>query len=552
MHSALWYLLWIEFRSSLRSMLGLRRNLKRLGLLLMMMLFFGFFVFSQMSSATNMSAAGRFGPGMPFWALVYLIATWLTASIDRGLVMRPAEIHFVVGGPFPSRDVITLNLVRLVYRAAISALFLGVVGYAYTRSFPASLVGLWLLISVSMLVGMVVSLSARRVHGPWIHSARRLITVATLSVLLLLVYQALEIVRDEQQAVTVSAVAGAAQRTEVGKWLIAPVGWMFAPITNANFWPETAVMLPARLLVISTLIAMVYLLGTDYQEATTARTDLSIARRQASARSGGSEGSAWTRRLSLPIPFRLAGVGTIAWMQMQHSIRILPRYVIFTIAIVGLVLVIPMMVDRQRLLGVNGILWMVGLNSYADFILLLQLPVGFLGPIAQREMLKSLPLPTWAIVLGQLAGPVIPLALLHITILLLFLFLLPDSSWQILMTGLAMIPVAWMLVVNINLLGVWNIVKPRALQQRDALAGGRAMLSVWLYFMLLTPAIMAGAVGGALTRQIIDNEIAAYLMGGALGVSLASLMYVALLAVTFSRWQPSAAEYSDDEVEHDN
>jgi hypothetical protein len=35
--------------------------------------------------------------------------------------MRPAEIHFVAGGPFPDHDVITLNLIRVAFRALISA-----------------------------------------------------------------------------------------------------------------------------------------------------------------------------------------------------------------------------------------------------------------------------------------------------------------------------------------------------------------------------------------------------------------------------------------------
>ncbi|MCA9158334.1 MAG: hypothetical protein KDA72_08410, partial [Planctomycetales bacterium] len=123
MHRALWQLLWFDLRGSLRGVLGLRRNWRQLFLLLLMLVFVGSILFARAVGGSSQGAE-RFGNAMPFWALVYLLATWLTASADRGLVMRPAEIHFIVGGPFPNRDVITLNLVRLAFRALISAIVL--------------------------------------------------------------------------------------------------------------------------------------------------------------------------------------------------------------------------------------------------------------------------------------------------------------------------------------------------------------------------------------------------------------------------------------------
>ena len=299
------------------------------------------------------------------------------------------------------------------------------------------------------------------------------------------------------------------------------------------------------------LVALVYLLGGDYLEASTARTDLSVARRQSSLRSGITGSSGWTRRIALPQFARLFGIGPIAWMQMVHSIRILPRFLVFTVAIVCVVIVIPMTVDHQQLQGWSGVLWMFGLNSYADFLLLLQLPVGFLGPPAQRAMLKSLPIANWAIVLGQLAGPFIPLALMHLLVMVLFLFLLPSSAIAVLQTSLALIPVGWVLTANINLLGAWNIIKPRALQQRDALAAGRAMASVWIFFMMLLPAIFGGTAGATLAISVVGPTLSSYLFGASAGVLVTSLLYVWLLTYSFARWQPTAAELGAEEKEHD-
>jgi len=554
MHAALWKLLWFDIRGSFRGLHQVRRSWRKLLLLLFMLIFVGIFVASQAfnGSQGNLSESGvggRFGSAMPFWAALYLITTWLTSSADRGLVMRPAEIHFIVAGPFPNRDIITLNLVRLAYRAAISAIVLALLGMAFMRSFPSALIGLWLLISVSLLVGMIVSLSSRRLHSPVIHRIRRFGTVVALAMLVTMIMQSMQLIRGSEEAVTVPKIAAASLQTPIGQFVLPPIAWMFAPLTNNDFWPSTALMLPARFFVIAVLVGLIYFLGGDYLEASTARTDLSVARRQSSLRSGSASSNGWTRRLTLPQFARLFGIGPIAWMQMLHSIRILPRFLVFTVAIVSVVIVIPMTVDSQQLQGWSGVLWMFGLNAYADFLLLLQLPVGFLGPPAQRAMLKSLPITNWAIVIGQLAGPFIPLALMHLLVLVLFLFLLPGSAFEVLQTSLALIPVGWVLTANINLLGAWNIIKPRALQQRDALAAGRAMASVWIFFMMLLPAIIGGTAGAVLAISLLGPTLTSYLFGASAGVMLTSLLYVWLLAYSFARWQPSPSELGAEEKE---
>ncbi len=557
MHAALWKLLWFDIRGSFRGLLQVRRSWRKMLLLLLMFVFVGLFIASQVfgGSQGNLSesgAGGRFGSAMPFWAALYLITTWLTSSADRGLVMRPAEIHFIVAGPFPNRDIITLNLVRLAYRGAISAIVLALLGMAFMRSFPSALIGLWLLISVSLLVGMIVSLSSRCIHSPIIHRVRRFATVIALGTLVMMIMQSMQLIRGSDEAVTVPKIAAASFQTPVGQIVLPPMAWMFAPLTNNEFWPTTVFMLPARFLVVALLVGLIYFLGGDYLEASTTRTDLSIERRKSSLRSGSSNSSGWTRRLTLPQFARLFGIGPIAWMQMLHSIRILPRFLVFTVAIVSVVIVIPMTVDSQQLQGWSGVLWMFGLNAYADFLLLLQLPVGFLGPPAQRAMLKSLPVSNWAIVIGQLAGPLIPLALMHLLVLVLFLFLLPDSALAVFQTSLALIPVGWVLTANINLLGAWNIIKPRALQQRDALAAGRAMASVWIFFMMLVPAIVGGTTSAILAIGLFGPTLTSYLFGASAGVMLTSVLYVWLLAYSFARWQPSPAELGAEEKEHDS
>ncbi len=553
MHRALWQLLWFDLRGSLRGVLNLHKNWRQLVLALLMLVFVGFILFARASHGTSPDSE-RFGNAMPFWALIYLLATWLTASADRGLVMRPAEIHFVVGGPFPNRDVISLSLVRLAFRALVSAMVLALVAAAYVHSYWSALIGMWLLIAVSLLVGMIASLSARHAHGRVVVIGRRMLMIAVLLGLFGLVTQAMRSVQLQGFQPQVSLVAAAALETPVGRVLLPPLAWMFAPLAAGSLLSDALRMLPLRLLVIAAMAGLVYVLGGEYAETSTGRTDASIARRQNALRSGISGGpinGSWTRRLSLPQLPRLGGIGCVAWMQILHSLRILPRYLAFTTAIVGVVLVIPLLVDSAHLTGSRVIGWMVGLNVYADFLLLLQLPVGFLGPVSQREMLKSLPIPAWRVALGQLAGPIVPLGLLHVLVTGLFLYLTPNSREHVLQTALALIPMGLVLVANINLLGSWNIIRPRALQQRDALAAGRAMASVWIFMAMLLPAVALASAGAVLAQLTLGEGMTSSLIGVGLGTLISSSFYIVLLARSFTRWQPAAGAGGMEEVEFD-
>lgn len=544
MHKALWLLLWLDVRSGARGLFRGKRSWRKIGLVLLLLLFVGLIAASQIASVSLSQSGGeaiqslRFGAAMPFWALLYLLATWLTAAADRGLVMRPAEIHFLVAGPFTTREVLTLNLVRLGYRALISALFLTIVGWAYMPNFWAGLVGIWLVLCVSLLVGMIASLAARNALPQLVRAARWGISAAAIAVLAVMVSQAVRILNAEGGEFAFSRVAAAAGQTPLGRIVLPPVQWMFAPLQERTFWPVVPIQLLVRLPVIAALVLVVFALGGAFGEAATERTDRALARRQASLRSGTSVNGSWFRRLAIPELGRWGGVGSVAWMEMTQALRLLPRFILYTGAIVTVILVLPLVVSGDRLEGLAGLGWLAGLTGYADFLMLLQLPVGFLGPQSQRVTLKLLPLPTWRIVFGALAGPMLPLLLTHLLTAALFGYLLHDQRLNVLWVSLAMVPVAFVLTATINLLGLWNIIKPRALQQRDALAAGRAMLSVWLFTFMLVPTIVLAGLGGSISVAIFGGSLMGYLGGATLGVCLSGAGLVVALAYFFDRWQP--------------
>ncbi|MFO1065899.1 MAG: putative ABC exporter domain-containing protein [Pirellulales bacterium] len=557
MHPALWFLLRLDARSGLRNLVRGKSTWRRIVLALFVLIFIGMIIGGQAISLSAARAGGqelqsvRFGSAMPFWALLYLLVTWLTAAADRGLVMRPAEVHFLIGGPFTARDIITLNLIRLAYRALISSIVLAGVGWAYMPNLPAGITGIWMLLSFSLLVGIFASLSARQALPRIVKFMRRAFSVLALAALFAMVGQALRDVGAGSEPITFSKVAAAASETSVGEIVLPPVRWLFAPLQERTFWPVVPLEVLMRAPIYLLLILAIYFVGGAFGEAAVERTDQAVARRQANLRSGAGGSSRLLRRFTLPEFGRWGGIGSVAWLEMLQSFRMLPRFMLYTSAIVGVVLVAPMAVNRERISGMAGLGWMAGLVSYADFLLLLQLPVAFLGPPAHRETFKQLPLPSWRIVVGLSAGPMLPLMVNHLAVTAMFLLLLKDQTTDVLLTAAALLPVGYILALTINLLGLWNIIKPRALQQRDALAAGRAMLSVWLFSVMLVPTLILGGLGALLARLCFGSTYRIWLVGGSVGVIVSCMIFIFLLARGFDRWQPQAGQVGDEEQEYD-
>ena len=559
MHRSLWLLLWLDMRSGVRSLFRGKRSWRKLGMLLMVLLFVGMIAMGQWANVRMATEGGqssdfvnlqrmRFGQAMPFWALVYLLAAWLTAAADRGLVMRPAEIHFLVAGPFSTHEILTLNLVRLAYRALISSVVLTAVGFAYMPNVLSGFVGIWMVLTVSLLVGMIVSLAARNALPGMVRVARKVISALALVVLVIIVVQSVRALNDRGENIDFSKVAAQASQTDMGKIVLPPVAWLFAPLQQTTFWPTVPLQFLVRVPALAALVLLMYALGGAFGEAATERTDRALARRQAALRSGTAVQSGWVRRLAIPMLGRWGGVGSVAWLEMTQSLRLLPRFMLYTAAIVTLILVLPLVMQGQRMEGWSGLVWLAGLTTYADFLMLLQLPVGFLGPASHRMMFKQLPLPAWRIALGALAGPLLPVMVTHAMTSALFLILLREQTLNVIVVCLTLIPAAFVLAATINLLGLWNIIKPRALQQRDALAAGRAMLSVWLFGALTVPSAVLAMVGAVLCGLVFPS-LMGYLAGAAAGLIVSSAVLVWLLAIFFDRWHPEAGISDEEEKE---
>jgi hypothetical protein len=383
---------------------------------------------------------------------------------------------------------------------------------------------------------MIVSLMARSVHGEAPKTIRRVLTVVVVALILLQISQSVQLLQQKGLALQISQIAAMAPNTMVGQYVLPPVEWLFRPMASKDFISESVPLLIVRLPILLLLIGTVYLLGADFGEASAARTDQAILRRESAMRSGSAAGtSKLARRLVLPAPrWRFGGIAAIGWWQTVNLLRILPRYLAFTAVVLGIMIVLPAMVDKRSMSGINGVAWLSGLSLYGDFLLL--------------------PIANWRIVVGQLVGPFVPVLVIHSMTTFVFAVAFPIPWLYLLCTVVALLPAALVIAANLNTLGIWGVIQPRALQQRDILAAGRAMASVWLFGIMLLPAIFLAVSFGMIAEIVLGRwlpEWCGLILGCGLGCLIASAGYIYLIARTFDRWQPSMADRGDQEREHD-
>jgi hypothetical protein len=76
------------------------------------------------------------------------------------------------------------------------------------------------------------------------------------------------------------------------------------------------------------------------------------------------------------------------------------------------------------------------------------------------------------------------------------------------------------------------------------------MASVWVFSVMLIPAVVLGTLGAWFVAWVFSPSILAYLFGASLGVALSCVLYVLLLARSFHNWHPSTSEGGKEEIEY--
>jgi hypothetical protein len=543
MPRALWLLLWLRFTGWFRR-LGRSAGSVRGLLLFIVGLFFFACVFLQPlitylagvprpEGDASLEHTRRFGP---LGLFAYCAMTLLFSTGERAISFSPAEVNFLFPGPFSRRQLLAYKLASSVLGCMVTALFVTAVTLSRGVWPPAAYVGLVLTFLFLYLIGMVMGLVINAL-GARAYSRRRQLVLAGFAVLVLAALLPLgrDLIRLSPREL-LEFVEG----SPVVRAVLAPLAWFVDTVTAQSL--EDLLAYGVRgLAVNAVLVALVFLLDADYLEASAAASERVYARIQRMRRGGASAG--WytpgkAGRLSLPSLPWWGGVGPVAWRQLTSAVRSLRGLTIFLAIIGGALLIVPVVVmvgsDRSSQPAVRVIL-AVTLGVLSLISLPATLTFDFRGDVDRIDVLKTLPIAPWRIVLGQLAASVLLLGLIQLAGL---------AGIQVLWGGmenvlLGAVFLCWpanFLTLGIdNLLFLWFPTRQVVATPGDFQMMGRQMVLMLTKFLALGTAFgtaaLAGLPVGFLTGSVLAGVAAAsvVLVGCAGGL-------VPLLALAFEQF----------------
>lgn len=349
---------------------------------------------------------------------LYILANWIFAGDRASLTFSEAEIAFLLPAPASRSSLLNFRLLRTQPRLILSALFFNLftgrnhsILEWFTHGFT-----LWLIFCLLFLHGIGASFAIQRLTERGLAGWRRRLLVLSVAAgfagaIAWWIHSAAEAgplrsFDDVQDWLRGLFAAGPAP------WLLAPFRWIVHP-WFARTLPDFLIALGPALLVLAAHYAWVVRADVSFEEASI-EASRKAAATLAAVRSGNLQ------QLHPPKiqrdPFRLAPVGfppiALLWKNLIAAGQLYTSRV-WIYAILGIVVfAATSSLSRSPSDGFQNIRVMI--CGMAVMFLLVSLFTGaqmvrqdFRSDLQQMDMLKTLPLPPWQVVLGQLLAPIV-------------------------------------------------------------------------------------------------------------------------------------------------
>jgi hypothetical protein len=407
MNGALWLLIGLQLRGWLRYLLRSLRTLKGAFLALVGLSVFLPWLLAVILSPTRGDAwLGRdLRDAGPALLLLYCVMNVLFSTGERAIYFPPAEVNLLFPGPFGRRELLSYKIVSTLIVSLPTALFMTLALHGYSSWFAASFVGMLLIVLFMQLFSMTINLLAVSVGARLYTRGRKLVAMLALLLGVALLLHVGGSPRQWQPRELMEKMLDA----PAWKIVTAPLRSYFDVVAAERLWPDLVRPAALAALLNLVLVGVIFALDAQYLEAAASASARTYARMQRLRRGGMGSGEGLRRggkvRLTLPMLPSLGGVGPIAWRQLTTALRGADRLLLLLL-ILGVALAAPMLAnmrDEQE----NMLLVLAPVAVWLTLFLTTMLPFDFRGDIDRLALLKSLPLPTWRLTIGQLLAPVL-------------------------------------------------------------------------------------------------------------------------------------------------
>lgn len=465
----------------------------------------------------------------PLALLGMCVGVTVTSAGERAVYFTPDEVDFLFAGPFTRRELLGYKVLCSTLGAIFTALFISVFLLRAGTWWIAVYIGAFLALLFIQFLSMTFVLIRQIVTEHAYTRLRKLLLAAVVTLIAVGLWQALAVGAEQG----FMALLRQFRETWAGYCLLAPFDVFSRTITAETLFPGLAGWATLALSVDLALLVLVMRLDANYLEAAAAISQKIYSRTERAKRAGVVAASVSRRsaRWHMPSLPRIGGVGPIAWRQLTTAMRNArgPLFVLVIIAIgAG-----PAAMLLARGDDIPGpMVWtLIGLAAWMSLWFTMIVPFDFRGDLDRMDWLKMLPLRPMAIVLGQLAAPVLIFTALHILLFSGFAVLV--ESWRLVLFAASM----FILPYNFLHFGVDNLIfllfptRMGAVSPGDFQAFGRqmAVFLIKISSLLVCCGVAAGL--GFLAFWLVAKSWVVFTL-----VSWVALVLMAAAVVPYIAW----------------
>jgi hypothetical protein len=465
---------------------------------------------------------------LPLVLLGLVLMSMLGATRVEGIHFTAAEVDFLFSGPFTRRQLLVYKLSSGVFAALFTALFFSIMLMRFASLWIAVFLGFFLTMVFMHLLTTALVLAGQSLAERIYTRTRKAMMFIILGFAVLVAARLLPAFLDKGFQEAASGMRGSA----VWFWLTMPLEPFVRAISATRIFPDLIGWALAAAAVDLALLAVVILIDVNYLESSLVASQKRYAmlqRRRSTGRMVVKPHVAW-RAPHLPW---LGGAGPIAWRQLTTAIRSIHGMLIFFLIILC-VAAGPLLSKMQNSSEATGIL--VSQIGFFTILFTRMLAYDFRGDLDYMDWAKSLPLRPVAIVLGQLAAPVLFMTAIHV-VFLSAVAAFSQGSRLMLLAAMLFSP-----LLNFLLFGVDNLLfllfpfRAVATTPGDMQHIGRTMVEFMAKMAVLALGCGASAALGAIAYWISGGSWIAALVLSWLGLLACGCLIVPCIAWAFCKF----------------
>ncbi|MFK8115539.1 MAG: putative ABC exporter domain-containing protein [Rubripirellula sp.] len=430
---------------------------------------------------------------MPFF--LYGMATiGIVSNAGKAfLELKPAELQFVLAGPFTDRQILSYRLLTMAIGWMPMSLLFALLMMPYTSTFIGTCFGVGLSGSFVILLVIAIALATPKVP------------VAALTAVRVGLVLGLAALMSETLSASLGSDFSAVSQSLGSSQVTAACLIPFRPFANLMYGTvDASMMVNLGMSVLLVLVSLVvcYSLNAGFSELAADGVGRRI-RKLERMKGGNAVASNPTRaepRLAIPILGWWGGAGPIAWQQLTMSMRRLGRLVsiIFVVGMVAAMVAgyvhfsYPNALTRgQRLAAVPVAL---GAASYLGFLITMSIPLGFAMPPRSLSWFQLIPIRPLPLAAAMVLGSTASWIALRVAIFLPALVLTSFTMMQCVAFLLAGIAIDVMMISAINFVTAVTNLRAHAQGPPDILQGARAILYMIVVMAATLPTILVGTL----------------------------------------------------------